>query len=191
MPGVSIVPQGGHTGLVGGGTPDASGQQVVLSLQRMNAVRALDTANLTLTVEAGCILQTVQQTAADADLLFPLSLAAEGSCTIGGNLATNAGGTQVLRYGNARDLCLGLEVVTAQGAVWHGLSGLRKDNTGYDLKHLFIGSEGTLGVITAASFYRVPARRHPHRLGRCAVAGSRGAAAGPGTPAPRRQPDRF
>ncbi len=154
--GVSIVPQGGHTGLVGGGTPDASGQQVVLSLQRMNAVRALDTANLTLTVEAGCILQTVQQTAADAGLLFPLSLAAEGSCTIGGNLATNAGGTQVLRYGNARDLCLGLEVVTAQGAVWHGLSGLRKDNTGYDLKHLFIGSEGTLGVITAATLKLFP-----------------------------------
>jgi FAD/FMN-containing dehydrogenase len=149
--GVSIVPQGGHTGLVGGGTPDASGTQIVLSLQRMNAVRALDAANLTLTVEAGCTLQTVQQTAADASLLFPLSLAAEGSCTIGGNLATNAGGTQVLRYGNARDLCLGLEVVTAQGDVWNGLSGLRKDNTGYDLKNLLVGSEGTLGIITAAT----------------------------------------
>ncbi len=154
--GVSIVPQGGHTGLVGGGTPDASGTQIVLSLQRMNAVRAIDTANLTLTAEAGCILQTVQQAADDAGLLFPLSLAAEGSCTIGGNLATNAGGTQVLRYGNARELCLGLEVVTAQGEVWHGLSGLRKDNTGYDLKQMFIGSEGTLGIVTAATLKLFP-----------------------------------
>ena len=154
--GVSIVPQGGHTGLVGGGTPDASGTQIVLSLQRTNAVRAIDTANLTLTAEAGCILHTVQQAADDAGLLFPLSLAAEGSCTIGGNLATNAGGTQVLRYGNARDLCLGLEVVTAQGEVWHGLSGLRKDNTGYDLKQMFIGSEGTLGIVTAATLKLFP-----------------------------------
>ena len=154
--GVSIVPQGGHTGLVGGGTPDTSGTQIVLSLQRMNAVRALDAANLTLTAEAGCILQTVQQAADDAGLLFPLSLAAEGSCTIGGNLATNAGGTQVLRYGNARDLCLGLEVVTAQGEIWYGLSGLRKDNTGYDLKQLFIGSEGTLGIVTAATLKLFP-----------------------------------
>ena len=154
--GVSIVPQGGHTGLVGGGTPDASGTQIVLSLQRMNTVRDIDTANLTLTAEAGCILQNVQQAADDADLLFPLSLAAEGSCTIGGNLATNAGGTQVLRYGNARDLCLGLEVVTAQGDIWHGLSGLRKDNTGYDLKQLFIGSEGTLGIVTAATLKLFP-----------------------------------
>jgi FAD/FMN-containing dehydrogenase len=147
----SIVPQGGNTGLVGGGVPDASGTQVLLSLTRMNRMRELDRANLTLTVEAGCILQTVQQAADDAGLLFPLSLAAQGSCTIGGNLATNAGGTQVLRYGNARALCLGLEVVTASGDVWHGLSGLRKDNTGYDLRDLFIGSEGTLGVITAAT----------------------------------------
>lgn len=149
--GVAIVPQGGNTGLVGGGTPDDSGTQLVLSLARMNRVRAVDAANLTLTVEAGCVLQAVQQAAADAGLLFPLSLAAEGSCTIGGNLATNAGGTQVLRYGNARELCLGLEVVTAAGKIWDGLSGLRKDNTGYDLRDLFIGSEGTLGIITAAT----------------------------------------
>ncbi len=149
--GAALVPQGGNTGLVGGGVPDASGTQVLLSLTRMNRIRELDRANLTLTVEAGCVLQTVQQAANDAGLLFPLSLAAEGSCTIGGNLATNAGGTQVLRYGNARALCLGLEVVTASGDIWHGLSGLRKDNTGYDLRDLFIGSEGTLGVITAAT----------------------------------------
>ncbi|NRF70513.1 FAD-binding oxidoreductase [Aquincola sp. S2] len=149
--GASLVPQGGNTGLVGGGVPDDSGTQVLLSLTRMNRVRALDAANLTLTVDAGCVLQTLQQTAADAGLLLPLSLAAEGSCTIGGNLATNAGGTQVLRYGNARELCLGLEVVTADGEVWNGLAGLRKDNTGYDLRDLFIGSEGTLGIITAAT----------------------------------------
>jgi FAD/FMN-containing dehydrogenase len=129
---VSIVPQGGNTGLVVGSTPDDSGQQVMLSLQRMNRVRSMDAANLTITVEAGCVLQNLQEAAAQAGFLFPLSLAAEGSCTIGGNLATNAGGTQVLRYGNTRDLCLGLEVVTAQGEIWSGLSGLRKDNTGYD-----------------------------------------------------------
>ena len=154
--GASLVPQGGNTGLVGGGVPDDSGTQVLLSLGRLNRVRGIDRANLTMTVEAGCVLQTVQQTAADAGLLFPLSLAAEGSCTIGGNLATNAGGTQVLRYGNARELCLGLEVVTAQGELWDGLTGLRKDNTGYDLRDLFIGSEGTLGVITAATLKLFP-----------------------------------
>jgi FAD/FMN-containing dehydrogenase len=157
--GASIVPQGGNTGLVMGSTPDESGRQVVLSLQRMNAVRLVDAANMTITVEAGCILQTLQDAAQSAGFLFPLSLAAEGSCTIGGNLATNAGGTQVLRYGNARDLCLGLEVVTAQGEIWSGLSGLRKDNTGYDLRNLMIGSEGTLGIITAATMklYPLPA----------------------------------
>ena len=155
--GVSIVPQGGNTGLVVGSTPDVTGMQIVLNLQRMHAMRQIDPANLSMTVEAGCILQHVQQAAADAGLLLPLSLAAEGSCTIGGNLATNAGGTQVLRYGNARDLCLGLEVVTAQGDIWNGLSGLRKDNTGYDLRDLFIGSEGTLGIITAATFKLFPA----------------------------------
>ena len=154
--GTSIVPQGGNTGLVVGSVPDASGKQVVLSLTRLNAVRAIDGDNLTMTVEAGCVLQNLQQAAADAGYLFPLSLAAEGSCTIGGNLATNAGGTQVLRYGNARELCLGLEVVTAQGDIWDGLSGLRKDNTGYDLRDLFVGSEGTLGVITAATLKLYP-----------------------------------
>lgn len=157
--GVSIVPQGGNTGLAVGATPDESGRQIVLSLQRMNTVRSLDADNLTMTVEAGCILQNLQERAEESDLLFPLSLAAEGTCTIGGNLGTNAGGTQVVRYGNTRDLCLGLEVVTAQGEVWHGLSGLRKDNTGYDLRDLFIGSEGTLGIITAATMklYPLPA----------------------------------
>jgi FAD/FMN-containing dehydrogenase len=153
---VSIVPQGGNTGLVAGGVPDASGQQIVLSLQRMNAVRQIDAGNMTVTVEAGCILQNLQDAAANAGFLFPLSLAAEGSCTIGGNLGTNAGGTQVLRYGNARDLCLGLEVVTAHGEVWSGLSGLRKDNTGYDLRNLMVGSEGTLGIITAATMKLFP-----------------------------------
>ncbi len=149
--GTSLVPQGGNTGLVVGSVPDGTGQQVVLSTTRLNRVRELDAANRTLTVEAGCVLQTVQDVARTAGFLFPLSLAAQGSCTIGGNLATNAGGTQVLRYGNTRDLCLGLEVVSADGEVWHGLSGLRKDNTGYDLRHLMIGSEGTLGIITAAT----------------------------------------
>ena len=154
--GVSLVPQGGNTGLVGGGVPDGSGTQVLLSLQRMNRVRAIDSANLAITAEAGCVLQAVQEAAAAQGLMFPLSLAAEGSCTLGGNLATNAGGTQVLRYGNTRALCLGLEVVTADGEVWDGLSGLRKDNTGYDLRDLFIGSEGTLGIITAATMVLVP-----------------------------------
>ena len=149
--GAAIVPQGGNTSLVGGSVPDASGTQVLLSLTRMNRVRDIDTANLTMTADAGCILQSLQEAAAARGLLYPLSLAAEGSCTIGGNLATNAGGTQVLRYGNARELCLGLEVVTASGEVWDGLSGLRKDNTGYDLRDLFIGSEGTLGIITGAT----------------------------------------
>jgi len=154
--GVSIVPQGGNTGMVVGSTPDASGTQIVLSLTRMNTVRALDGGNLTITVEAGCVLQNLQEVCEKAGFLFPLSLASEGSCTIGGNLGTNAGGTQVVRYGNTRELCLGLEVVTAQGEVWSGLTGLRKDNTGYDLRHLFIGSEGTLGVITAATMKLYP-----------------------------------
>ncbi|MDR6538121.1 FAD-binding oxidoreductase [Variovorax soli] len=159
--GRAIVPQGGNTGLAVGSIPDESGTQIVLSLQRMNAIRGVDAANLTMTVEAGCVLQTLQETAEKAGFLFPLSLAAEGSCTIGGNLATNAGGTQVLRYGNARELCLGLEVVTPQGGIWEGTSGLRKDNTGYDLRDLMIGSEGTLGIITAATLklYPLPAAR--------------------------------
>jgi len=147
---VALVPQGGNTGLVLGGVPDASGTAVVLSLARLNSIRQIDTVNLTMTVDAGCILQQVQDAAAAERCLFPLSLAAEGSCTIGGNLSTNAGGTAVLRYGNTRELCLGLEVVTPQGEIWSGLRGLRKDNTGYDLRDLFIGAEGTLGVITGA-----------------------------------------
>lgn len=154
--GVSIVPQGGNTGLVVGSIPDDSGRQVLLSLQRMNAVRAVDGENLTITVESGCVLQNLQQAAEQAGYLFPLSLGSEGSCTIGGNLSTNAGGTQVVRYGNTRDLCLGLEVVTAQGDIMQGLTGLRKDNTGYDLRDLFIGSEGTLGIITAATLKLFP-----------------------------------
>jgi len=154
--GTTMVPQGGNTGLVMGSVPDGSGTQVVLSLTRMAAIREIDNANLTMTVEAGCVLQNLQQAATDAGLLFPLSLAAEGSCTIGGNLACNAGGTQVVRYGNSRELCLGLEVVTAQGEIWDGLSGLRKDNTGYDLRDLFVGSEGTLGIITAATLKLYP-----------------------------------
>lgn len=147
---VALVPQGGNTGLVLGSVPDAGGAAVVLSLARMNRVRSLDPINRTVTVDAGCILQEIQQAAAAQGCLFPLSLAAEGSCTIGGNLSTNAGGTAVLRYGNTRELCLGLEVVTPQGELWNGLRGLRKDNTGYDLRDLFIGAEGTLGIITGA-----------------------------------------
>ena len=157
--GVSIVPQGGNTGLVGGGVPDDSRRQVLLSTKRLRAVRRVDADNQTITVEAGLVLQEVQAAAAEAGLLFPLSLAAEGTCTIGGNLATNAGGTQVLRFGNARELCLGLEVVTAQGEVWSSLHGLRKDNTGYDLRDLFVGSEGTLGIITAATLRLYPQPR--------------------------------
>jgi len=151
---VAIVPQGGNTGLCGGATPCGVASvpqgEVVISLTRMNRVRAIDTDNNTMTVEAGCTLSAVQDAAAQAGRLFPLSLAAEGTATIGGNLSTNAGGVQVLRYGNARELCLGLEVVLPDGRIWNGLRGLRKDNTGYDMKHLFIGAEGTLGLITAA-----------------------------------------
>ncbi len=156
---VALVPQGGNTGLCGGSIPDASGTQVVLSLTRMTRIREVDPANETITVEAGVILRNLQEAAAEAGRLFPLSLGAEGSCTLGGNLATNAGGTAVLRYGNMRDLTLGLEVVLPDGRIWNGLRGLRKDNTGYDLKHLFIGSEGTLGVITAAVLKLYPAVR--------------------------------
>ena len=145
-----IVPQGGNTGMVGGGVPDTSGNAIVLSLTRMNKIRGIDLANNAMTVEAGCILAAVQEAALDNDRYFPLSLAAEGSCTIGGNLSTNAGGTAVLRYGNARDLVLGIEAVTPDGKIWNGLKALRKDNTGYDLKHLLMGAEGTLGIITAA-----------------------------------------
>jgi FAD/FMN-containing dehydrogenase len=157
--GTGVVPQGGNTGLVGGATTDASGAQLVLNLSRMNRIRALDAGNNTLTAEAGCVLAAVQAAAASAERLFPLSLASEGSCVLGGNLSTNAGGTAVLRYGNARDLVLGLEVVLPNGDIWDGLRGLRKDNTGYDLKQLFIGAEGTLGVITAAVLKLFPLPR--------------------------------
>jgi FAD/FMN-containing dehydrogenase len=155
----ALVPQGGNTGLAGGATPDASGTQIIVSLSRMNRVRGVDPLNNTLTVEAGCTLAAAQAAARQADRLFPLSLAAEGSCQIGGNLSTNAGGTAVLRYGNARELTLGLEVVLAGGEVWDGLRGLRKDNTGYDLKQLFVGAEGTLGIITAAVLKLFPLPR--------------------------------
>ncbi|SDD06744.1 FAD/FMN-containing dehydrogenase [Cupriavidus sp. YR651] len=160
---LAVVPQGGNTGLCGGATP-AAGEAaangvVVLSLQRMNRIRNVDPLNNTITVEAGVILQQLQEAAQAHGRLFPLSLAAEGSCTIGGNLSTNAGGTAVLRYGNTRELCLGVEVVTARGEIWDGLRGLRKDNTGYDLRDLFIGAEGTLGIITAAVMKLFPAPR--------------------------------
>ena len=146
----AIVPQGGNTGMCGASVPHADGREIVLSLARMNRVLEVDALNNTATVEAGCVLVNIQQAAAEKDRLFPLSLGAEGSCQIGGNLSTNAGGVNVLRYGNARDLVLGLEVVLPDGRIWNGLRGLRKDNTGYDLKHLFVGAEGTLGIITAA-----------------------------------------
>src|SRR6266436_2190781 len=154
-----IVPQGGNTGLVGGGVPPEDGHNIVLALGRMNRIRAIDPVNFTMTVEAGCILANLQQAAAEADRLFPLSLGAEGSCQIGGNLSPNAGGIAVLRYGNTRELTLGLEVVLPDGRVWDGLRGLRKDNTGYDLKQLFIGGEGTLGIITAAVLKLFPRPR--------------------------------
>jgi FAD/FMN-containing dehydrogenase len=148
--GVAIVPQGGNTGLSGGSVPTGKQREIVLSLARMNRIRQLDALNDTLTAEAGCVLADIQRAASDAGRLFALSLGAEGSCQIGGNLSTNAGGVNVLRYGNARDQVLGLEAVLPDGRVWHGLRGLRKDNSGYDLKQLFIGAEGTLGIITAA-----------------------------------------
>jgi len=164
---IAVIPQGGNTGLVGGGTPHAVGTEIVLSLARMNAIRALDLANDTIVVETGCVLADIQNAAAARDRLFPLSLAAEGSCQIGGNLSTNAGGINVLRYGMARDLVLGLEVVLADGRVWSALTGLRKDNTGYDLKQLFVGSEGTLGIVTAAVLKLFPA---PREIETCLVA---------------------
>jgi len=148
--GISVVPQGGNTGLVGAGIPAQGSGAIILSLGRMNNIREIDALNYTITVEAGCILANIQSAATAADRLFPLSLSAEGSCQIGGNISTNAGGVNVLRYGNARDLVLGLEVVLPDGRIWNGLKRLRKDNTGYDLKHLYIGGEGTLGIITAA-----------------------------------------
>ena len=158
---IAVVPVGGNTSYCGGATPDASGRQLLLSVARLNRIRAVDPLNYSMTAEAGCILQHVSQAAAEVDRLFPLSLGAEGSCQLGGNLATNAGGLNVLRYGMTRDLVLGLEVVLADGRILSNLTALRKDNTGYDLKSLFIGSEGTLGVITAASLKLFPL---PHSL---------------------------
>jgi FAD/FMN-containing dehydrogenase len=157
--GLKIVPQGGNTGLVGGQIPDQSGQEILLSLGRLDKIREIDPQSNTMIVEAGVTLQKVQEAAESVDRLFPLSLASEGSCTIGGNLASNAGGTAVLAYGNARDLVTGLEVVLADGSVLDNLSKLRKDNTGYDLKHVFMGSEGTLGIITAAVLKLYPRPR--------------------------------
>ena len=165
---LSIVPQGGNTGMCGAATPDDSGLQVVITLGRLNNIRAVDPANNTMTVEAGCLLHTLQETAESVNRLYPLSVGSEGSCQIGGNIATNAGGVQVLRYGNTRDLVLGLEVVLPSGEVLDMLRGLRKDNTGYDLKHLFIGSEGTLGLITAATVKLMPLPS-AHAVGMVAV----------------------
>ncbi len=156
----AIVPQGGNTGLCGGAIPDDSGQQVLLSLSRMNSIRAVLPEGHSMEVEAGCTLSQIQLTAEQAGRFFPLSLAAEGSCQIGGNLSTNAGGINVLRYGTARDQALGLEVVLADGTIWNGLRSLRKDTSGYDLKQWFIGAEGTLGIITAATLRLYPAVRH-------------------------------
>jgi FAD/FMN-containing dehydrogenase len=156
---VCVVPQGGNTGLVGGATPSEAGDAVIVSLARMEKIRELDIGNDTVTVEAGCTLQQIQELAASVDRLFPLSLASEGSCQIGGNISTNAGGTAVLRYGNMRALVLGLEAVLPDGRIWNGLRGLRKDNTGYDMKQMFIGAEGTLGVVTAAVLKLFPALR--------------------------------
>jgi FAD/FMN-containing dehydrogenase len=147
---IAVVPQGGNTGLVGGGMPREDSREIVLSLNRMTRIVEVDEIGYSMTVEAGCILKTIQETAAQHDRLFPLSLAAEGSCTIGGNLSTNAGGVQVLHYGNARQLVMGLEVVTPAGEIWNGLRALKKDNTGYDLRDLYLGAEGTLGIITKA-----------------------------------------
>ncbi|WP_299480115.1 FAD-binding oxidoreductase [uncultured Roseibium sp.] len=153
---LKVVPQGGNTGLVGGQIPQETGDEIVLSLSRLNKVRDVDPAGFTITVEAGVVLETLQSEAEKIDRLFPLSLGAQGSCQIGGNISTNAGGTAVLAYGNTRDLVLGLEVVLPTGEIWDGLRTLRKDNTGYDLKQLFIGAEGTLGIITAASLKLFP-----------------------------------
>src|SRR5262249_8910538 len=153
---IAIVPQGGNTGLVGGQIPFDTGNEIVVSLDRMKSIRAVDAAGNTLTAEAGAALKSVQDAAAEVDRLFPLSLGSEGTCQIGGNIATNAGGIHVLRYGSMRDLVLGVEAVFPGGEVWNGLKTVRKDNTGYDLKSLLIGSEGTLGVITAASLKLFP-----------------------------------
>ena len=167
--GTRLVPQGGNTSMVGGAVPDESGTQLVLSLSRMNRVRDIDTVDMTMTAEAGLVLKTAQDVAAEAGCLFPLSLGAEGTATIGGVLSTNAGGNTTVRYGNARELMLGLEVVLPDGSVWNGLRRLRKDNTGYALRHLFVGAEGTLGIVTAAVLRLFP-RPRDSALAFCAVA---------------------
>ncbi|AXS39569.1 FAD-binding oxidoreductase [Breoghania sp. L-A4] len=154
--GVGVVPQGGNTGLVGGQTPDDSGKQIVISLSRLNTIREVDATGNTMTVDAGVVLEKIHDAADACDRIFPLTLGSQGSCQIGGNLSTNAGGTAVLAYGNTRDMVLGVEVVLASGEIWNGLRKLRKDNTGYDLKQLFLGSEGTLGIITAVTLKLFP-----------------------------------
>ncbi len=167
---IVVVPQGGNTGMMGAATPDDNGNTIMLSLRRMNKIREIDQTNMSMTVEAGCILQDLQNAAEAENLYFPLNLAAKGSCTIGGNLGTNAGGLNVVRYGNTRQLTLGLEVVLMGGKVLNMLSGLRKDNTGYDLRDLFIGAEGTLGVITAATMKLFPCRlRAARHLPKCVM----------------------
>ena len=166
---VGVVPYGGGTGLVGGQIASGDGPApVILSLERMSRIRSIDPAGYNMVVEAGAILETIQNAAAEADRLFPLSLASQGSARIGGNLATNAGGVNVLRYGNTRDLVLGIEAVLPDGTIHNGLSALRKNNTGYDLRHLLVGSEGTLGVITAATLKLVP---QPTSQAYCATGG--------------------
>ena len=167
--GTPVVPQGGNTSMVGGATPDETGRHLVLSLTRMNRLRALDPADMTMTVEAGMVLKTAQQVAAEAGCLFPLSLGAEGTATVGGVLSTNAGGNTTVRYGNARELMLGLEAVLPDGSIWNGLRRLRKDNTGYALRHLLVGAEGTLGVVTAAVLRLFPSPRDT-AVAFCAVA---------------------
>jgi FAD/FMN-containing dehydrogenase len=154
--GVRMTPQGGHSGLVAGALPDRDGGELVISLERLNRIRDIDPINFSMTVEAGCILETLKQAAAEHDCDFPLSLGAQGSCQIGGNIATNAGGLNVLRHGMMRQLVLGLEVVLPDGRIWDGLHALHKDNRGYDLKQLFLGSEGTLGIVTGAVLKLVP-----------------------------------
>ena len=166
---VPMVPQGGNTSMVAGATPDASGRQIVISTLRLTRIRAIDTTDMTMVAEAGVVLKTAQDAARDAGALFPLSLSAEGSCTIGGVLSTNAGGNNTVRYGNAREMMLGLECVLPDGAIWHGLRRLRKDNTGYALRHLMVGAEGTLGFITAASLRLFP-RPREEAVAFCAVA---------------------
>jgi len=166
--GVAVVPQGGNTSMVAGATPDADGSQIVICTARMNRVRAIDTVDLTMTIEAGVTLKAAQLAAEEAGCLLPLSISSEGSAQIGGVLATNAGGNNTLRYGNARDLVLGLEVVLPDGQVWNGLRSLRKDNTGYCLRQLFVGSEGTLGIITAAVLKLAP-RPREYAVALCAV----------------------